>query len=55
VTSTLDAFQIPWKRNEKTGEVDHPAIVYIISPEGKIKYTFNNPSVDWIVDAAKRK
>lgn len=54
VTATLDGFQVPWKRDEATGDVVHPALVYAIDAEGRIAYGFNNPSVDWLVDATAR-
>lgn len=54
VTSTLDRFEVPWKRNEKTGEVDHPALVYVLDPRGRISYAFNNPTAQWLSDAVQR-
>lgn len=54
VTQLLDALQVPWKRNEKTGEVDHPALFYVIDQNSKIQYAFNNPTISWITDAVAR-
>ena len=41
-------------RNEKTGDIIHPALVYVISPESKITYTFNNPSPKWLSQAVQK-
>ena len=38
VERTLSAWRIPRARNGSTGEVSHPAIVYVVSPEGRIAY-----------------
>lgn len=54
VTRTLDGFNVPWKRDEATGDVVHPALVYAIDAEGRIAYGFNNPTVDWLVEATGR-
>ncbi len=54
VTRTLDGFNVPRQRNEKDGEVVHPALVYVIGVDGRIAYAFNNPSIDWLVEAARR-
>ncbi len=54
VTRTLDGFQVPWTRDEATGDVTHPALVYAIDGEGKIAYGFNNPSVAWLAEASRR-
>ena len=54
VTSTLDGFNVPWQRDEATGDVVHPALVYAIDGEGRIAYGFNNPSVDWLAEAVGR-
>lgn len=54
VTAVLDGFHVPWKRDEATGDVVHPALVYAVDAEGRIGYAFNNPSVDWLEDATRR-
>jgi cytochrome oxidase Cu insertion factor (SCO1/SenC/PrrC family) len=38
VERTLNAWRIPRVRNEKTGDLSHPAVVYIVSPTGRITY-----------------
>jgi protein SCO1 len=54
VVSTLEAYKVPFTRDEKTGNVDHPALVYVIDSQGRIAFVFNNPPVDWVVTAVAR-
>lgn len=54
VTAALDGFKVPWQRNETDGDVVHPPLVYVIGADGRIAYGFNNPTVDWLVDASER-
>jgi len=54
VTAALDGFKVPWQRNETDGNVVHPPLIYVIDADGRIAYGFNNPPVDWLVDASTR-
>ncbi len=54
VVRALEAYEVPYKRDEKTGDVQHPALVYVLDGEGKVAYLFNNPPVDWVVEAVTR-
>ncbi|MFN2376383.1 MAG: SCO family protein [Candidatus Binatia bacterium] len=54
VTGALDGFNVPWTRDEATGDVTHPALVYAIDAQGRIAHGFNNPSVDWMAEASRR-
>lgn len=38
VERTLNAWRIPRVRNEETGALSHPAIVYVVGPDGRIAY-----------------
>jgi protein SCO1/2 len=38
VERTLNAWRVPRVRNEKTGDLSHPAVVYVIGPDGRIAY-----------------
>jgi cytochrome oxidase Cu insertion factor (SCO1/SenC/PrrC family) len=38
VERTLNAWRVPRVRNEKTGDLSHPPIIYIIGPDGRIGY-----------------
>jgi len=54
VLEVLDKYRVPISRNEQNGDVTHPPLVYIIDAEGRIAYTFNNPTSDWITNAIAR-
>lgn len=54
VTSALDGLNVPWKRDETTGDVVHPALVYVVGADGRVAYGFNNPTPDWLVEALGR-
>ena len=41
VERTLNRWRIPRVRNEKTGDLSHPAVVYVIGPSGRITYVVN--------------
>jgi protein SCO1 len=38
VEHTLNRWRVPRARNERTGEITHPALVYILGPDGRITY-----------------
>jgi protein SCO1 len=38
VERTLNAWRVPRARNQKTGDISHPSIVYIVNAEGRITY-----------------
>jgi protein SCO1/2 len=38
VERALNAWRVPRTRNEKTGEIVHPSVVYVIDAEGRIAY-----------------
>lgn len=54
VLHVLNQYRVPITRNEQNGEVTHPPLLYIIDAEGRIAYTFNNPTSDWITNAIAR-
>jgi protein SCO1/2 len=54
IQKTLDALKVPRSRNEKTGEVTHPGLVYVINQKGQIAYMFNNPSPEWLLQAVQK-
>lgn len=54
VTATLKAFEVPFQRDERTGDVTHPALVYVIAPDGTIAFTFNNAPERWLKQAVER-
>lgn len=38
VNAALDAWNIPRERDERTGDITHPAIVYMVEPDGTVAY-----------------
>lgn len=54
MTDVLKNYQVSSQRNEKTGDIIHPALVYVIAPGGRIAYTFNNAPDQWLRQAIER-
>jgi len=52
VERTLSAWRIPRVRNQATGDLTHPAIVYVVSPAGRLAYALG-PDTDAIVAAVR--
>jgi len=50
----LNKFEVERSKNEKTGDIIHEGIVYMISSKKKIHYTLINPGVMRIVDALEK-
>ncbi len=41
VERALNAWRVPRARNEKTGDIMHPSLVYVVSADGRIAYVVN--------------
>ncbi|MBI2567205.1 MAG: SCO family protein [Candidatus Schekmanbacteria bacterium] len=54
VEKVLDTYEVPRDRDDKSGEIVHPALVYVIAPSGRIAYTLNNASGEWLAEAGRR-
>jgi protein SCO1/2 len=54
VLGVLDAWDMPYARDPKTGDVGHPAMVHVLTPDGDIGYSFNGPTAAWLVEATHR-
>lgn len=52
VERVLNAWRIPRVRNEKTGDVSHPSLVYVVGRDGRITYVLPG-GADAIVAAVK--
>lgn len=44
VERTLNAWRVPRVRNERTGDLSHPAIVYVLGADGRIAYVVQGNS-----------
>lgn len=54
VTATLDAYAVPRGKDSITGDITHPALVYVIDREGRIAFTLNSPSLAWLEGAVRK-
>ena len=54
IQRVLAEYNYTSQRDEKTGDVIHPATMYVISADGILSYTFNNPSSTWLAEAISR-
>lgn len=54
VLGVLDAWEMPHERDPQSGDIAHPALVHVLTADGTIGYSFNGPSVTWVVEAARR-
>ena len=54
VLRVVDAYQVPFERNETTGDITHPGLVFLVDALGRLAYTFNNPSPIWIREGLDR-
>jgi len=54
VLAVLDQYNVPGERDVKTGDIVHPALVYVLDQSGDIAYSFNNPSTNWLSAAARK-
>jgi protein SCO1/2 len=52
VERALNAWRIPRARNERTGDLSHPSLVYVIDPGGRIAYALTGHA-DQIVAAVR--
>jgi protein SCO1/2 len=54
VLSVVRAYDVPFERDEKTGDISHPGLVFLVDPRGRLTYTFNNPPPTWIREGLER-
>jgi len=54
VQAVLEAYEVLIQRIPNTGEIIHPGLVYVLDPQGRMAYTFNNAPVGWLVEAVWR-
>lgn len=54
VNAVIKSFGVPTKRNENDGDIQHPAVTYIINKNNKISYILNKASTKWLKQAVKR-
>lgn len=54
VLDVLEAWEVPYTRNRRSGDIGHPALVYLVDGTGRIAYTFQSPDAGWLVEATRR-
>ena len=54
VVAVQAAYGLGSVRDESTGEITHPGLVFVLDGEGRIAYRFLNPPASWLVDAVSR-
>lgn len=54
VNNLLGAMKMSTTRDERTGDIAHPALLYVFDSAQRTAYILNNPSVSWITEAALR-
>lgn len=54
VEETLEAYNVPYQKDEKTGQIAHPALVYILDGTGEIAYTLNAATAGQMAEALRR-
>lgn len=55
VNTVLADYKVPVVEDSTSIDgLNHPALVYVVDPQGKIAYSFSNPTKRWLVDAIKR-
>lgn len=54
VVRTVDAYEVGFSRDARTGDIAHPGMIFVLDPEGRIAYRFLNPPARWLVEGAVR-
>jgi cytochrome oxidase Cu insertion factor (SCO1/SenC/PrrC family) len=51
VESVLRNFEVPFKRDLKTGDIQHPPVTHVLSSQGRIVYSLSNVPSSWLAAA----
>lgn len=54
VLGTAARYGVAYARDERTGDIVHAALVFVIDRDGRLAYTFSNPSPAWVREALRR-
>ena len=54
VNAVLEAWGAGGNRDEATGDISHPGLIYVLDSEARIAYRFLNPPRGWLIDAVAR-
>ncbi len=55
---TVNAVLAQWgaggNRDEATGEISHPGLIFVLDEQSRIAFRFLNPPRGWLIDAVAR-
>ena len=54
VLRVAEAYGVSFERNEKSGDIVHPGLVFLIDGRGQLVYTFNDPPPAWVREGLER-
>jgi protein SCO1/2 len=54
VLAVVRAWEVPFERDLRTGDVVHPGLVFLVDARGRLAYTFNNPPPAWLREGLRR-
>jgi cytochrome oxidase Cu insertion factor (SCO1/SenC/PrrC family) len=54
VLRVAELYGVTFERNEKTGDIVHPGLVFLVDADGRLAYTFDNPPASWVGEAFQR-
>lgn len=54
VEALTTAWSIPVSRDELTGEIFHPSLIFVLGHDGKVVYAFTDPTVEWLEEGVRR-
>jgi len=54
VLGVAGLYGVTFERNEKTGDIVHPGLVFLVDADGRLAYTFDNPPATWVREALRR-
>ena len=54
VVRVARAYGVPFTRDERTGDITHPGLVFMVDARGRLAYAFNNPPAAWLRQALAR-
>ena len=54
ITRVAAAYGVSSARDERTGDIVHPGLVFVVDAGGRVAYTFSNPPAAWIREALAR-
>jgi cytochrome oxidase Cu insertion factor (SCO1/SenC/PrrC family) len=54
VNGVLEAWGAGGNRDEATGEISHPGLIYVLDRQSRIAFRFLNPPRGWLIDAVAR-